>query len=83
MLILTRKPRESITIGENVKITILEIKGNSVRVGIEAPPTLAVHREEVFRLIREQNIGASRHGVVMPERLQNLWQEWKKRNEES
>lgn len=47
MLILTRKQGESITIGDNIKITILDVKGKYVRVGVEAPRELAVHRHEM------------------------------------
>jgi len=47
MLILTRKQGESITIGDDIKITILDVKGKYVRVGVEAPRNLAVHRQEV------------------------------------
>ncbi len=46
MLILTRKSGEAITVGENIRITILEVKGKYVRVGVEAPRELAVHRED-------------------------------------
>lgn len=46
MLILTRKQGESITIGDDIKITILDVKGKYVRVGVEAPRNLAVHRQE-------------------------------------
>ena len=59
MLILTRKLGESITIGSDIKITLLEIKGKQIRIGIEAPPDVMVHREEVFKLIQEQNIQAA------------------------
>ena len=47
MLILTRKQGESITIGDNIRVTILDVKGKYVRVGIEAPRELAVHRQEI------------------------------------
>jgi carbon storage regulator len=57
MLILTRRVTESLMIGEDVTITILGIKGNQVRVGVEAPKELAVHREEVFYRIREEEEG--------------------------
>ncbi len=60
MLILTRKLGESIKIGDNIKITFLETKGKQVRIGIEAPPHIAVHREEIYNLIREQNIQAAK-----------------------
>ncbi|MEN6317578.1 MAG: carbon storage regulator CsrA [Syntrophaceae bacterium] len=58
MLILTRKLGESITIGNDIKITFLDAKGKQIRVGIEAPPNIAVHREEIYTLIKEQNIQA-------------------------
>jgi len=58
MLILTRKLGESITIGDDIKITFLETKGKQIRVGIEAPPNIAVHREEIYTLIKDQNIQA-------------------------
>ncbi|HEU4436099.1 MAG TPA: carbon storage regulator CsrA, partial [candidate division Zixibacteria bacterium] len=48
MLILTRKIGESITIGEQVKITVLGVFGRQVRLGVDAPPDVLVHREEVY-----------------------------------
>ena len=54
MLILTRRVTESLMIGNDVTVTILGIKGNQVRVGVQAPRDLAVHREEVFERIREE-----------------------------
>ena len=54
MLILTRKLGESITIGDDIKITFLETKGKQVRIGIEAPPHIVVHREEIYNLIRNR-----------------------------
>ena len=47
MLVLTRKPNESLIIGEDIKVTILGIRGNQVRIGIEAPPNVSVDREEI------------------------------------
>lgn len=47
MLILTRKPSESLIIGEDIVVTILGIRGNQVRIGIEAPPNVSVDREEI------------------------------------
>lgn len=55
MLILTRKPGESLYIGDSVKITVVEIKGNQIRVGIDAPPELRIYREEIFLQILEEN----------------------------
>ena len=57
MLILTRRVTESLMIGKDITVTILGIKGNQVRVGIQAPRDLPVHREEVFHRIREEEGG--------------------------
>ena len=48
MLILSRKPGETIVIGDNIKIVVLGIEGRQVRIGIEAPKEVAVHREEIY-----------------------------------
>ena len=55
MLILTRKLGESITIGDEIKIQVIEIKGKQVRLGIEAPKKFSIHREEVYLRIQEEN----------------------------
>lgn len=60
MLILTRKLGESVTIGEDIKITLLDIKGKYIRVGIEAPRNVAIHRQEIHQLVQEQNMEAAR-----------------------
>ncbi len=52
MLILTRRVGESLMIGEDVSITVLGIKGNQVRIGIDAPKEVAVHREEIYDRIQ-------------------------------
>ncbi len=54
MLILTRRTGETLRIGDDVTLTILGIKGNTVRVGISAPRDVAVHREEVYLRIKEE-----------------------------
>jgi carbon storage regulator len=55
MLILTRRVGETVMIGDDVTITVLGVKGNQVRVGINAPKHVAVHREEIYeRIKREQ-----------------------------
>lgn len=48
MLVLSRKDNQSIVIGDNVKITVVEIRGDKVRLGIEAPRAVSVHREEIY-----------------------------------
>jgi len=55
MLILTRKLGESITIGDEVKISVLGIRGRLVRLGINAPNEIVVHRQEIYVKIQEQN----------------------------
>lgn len=59
MLILTRKLGESITIGDNIKVTVLGIYGRQVRLGIEAPLKVVVHREEIYVKIKNENRKAS------------------------
>jgi carbon storage regulator len=59
MLILTRKLGEAVNIGSEIKVTVLDIKGNSVRIGVEAPRQVAVHRSEIYELIQEQNTQAA------------------------
>ena len=55
MLILTRKAGQSIMIGDEIVVTVLETKGNQVRLGLTAPIDVAVHREEIFNKIQKEN----------------------------
>ena len=59
MLVLTRKPDQSIMIGNDIEITVLEVRGEQVRIGIRAPRSVSVHRKEVFEQIRLENQNAS------------------------
>ena len=54
MLILTRRAGESVIIGDDVKITVLAIKGNQIRLGIDAPKDVSVHREEIYERIQNE-----------------------------
>ncbi len=63
MLILTRRVGETLMIGEDVSVTVLGVKGNQVRIGINAPQDVAVHREEIFqRIQRESNVAGGEGG---------------------
>lgn len=55
MLILTRRVGETLMIGEQVTVTVLGVKGNQVRIGINAPKDVAVHREEIFQRIKDEH----------------------------
>ena len=59
MLALSRKPGESVIIGNDIELTILEVKGEQVKVGIKAPKSIAIYRKELFEQIQESNREAS------------------------
>jgi carbon storage regulator len=62
MLILTRRVGETVMIGNEVTVTVLGVKGNQVRIGVNAPKDVAVHREEIYeRIKREEDGAASQH----------------------
>ena len=57
MLILTRRVGETLMIGDDVTVTVLGVKGNQIRVGVNAPKEVSVHREEIYRRIEEEKAG--------------------------
>lgn len=72
MLALSRKENESIIIGNEIKVTILEVKGDQVKIGITAPKSVPIYREEVYEQIKEANKEAA--ADTAPESLKKLFQ---------
>lgn len=62
MLILTRRIGETLIIGDNVTITVLGVKGNQVRLGVNAPKNVSVHREEIYERIQREGGGEGKRG---------------------
>ncbi len=60
MLILTRRIGETLNIGDNVTVTVLSVQGQQIRLGVNAPKEVAVHREEVYERIKSANSGGRR-----------------------
>jgi carbon storage regulator len=69
MLILTRKLGEDIAIGDNIRITLLDIKGKHAKIGVEAPAEIPVHRGEIYQIIQQENFEAA----LFNDRLSDIW----------
>ncbi|MTW21969.1 carbon storage regulator CsrA [Allochromatium palmeri] len=65
MLILTRRVGETLMIGDEVTVTVLGVKGNQVRIGVNAPRDVAVHREEIYERIKREQAGASQDAPIV------------------
>lgn len=74
MLVLARKVEQVIRIGDDITLTIVEIRGESVRIGIDAPPNVAVHREEVYQAIQDAKPFEPLPGVAVPKSLGDMVQ---------
>jgi carbon storage regulator len=80
MLILARKINESIMIGDQIEISVVDIKGDQVKIGIRAPKQVKVFRQEVYQAIQRENIAAARSST--PDRLPELDRFLPKKKEE-
>jgi carbon storage regulator len=67
MLILSRKEDESIIIGNDIEVSVVDIKGDQVKLGIKAPKEIKVYRQEVFRAIQKENLAAAKAGPSLPD----------------
>jgi carbon storage regulator len=59
MLLITRRPGEKLMVGDDVVIEVIEVSGNSVRIGIAAPKSIPVYREEIYSAVKEENTAAA------------------------
>jgi len=69
MLVLSRQRDQSIIIGDNIVVTVVDVRGDKVRLGIEAPTEIPVHRREVYEAIQRENLRASRLQTQEVDRL--------------
>ena len=69
MLIITRRPGEKVMLGDDVVIEVIEVSGSSVRIGIDAPKSVRVYREELWRAVKAENEAAARADANLPEDL--------------
>lgn len=76
MLVLARKVGEKVRIGENIELVVVEVKGDTVRLGISAPRGVAIHRQEIYEAIQAENIAASK-ATGDTSSLKNLFQRGK------
>lgn len=66
MLIITRRPGEKIILGDDVVLTVMEVSGQTVRLGIEAPKSLPIYREEIWAAVKSENEAAAQADTALP-----------------
>lgn len=71
MLVLTRKKGESIQIGNNIEVTVVSIEGDQIKLGIDAPQSVDIHRQEVYLAIQRQNSEAVHADISLISQLNN------------
>ncbi|MDF3818491.1 carbon storage regulator CsrA [Leptospira sp. 96542] len=79
MLVLARRSNQSIMIGDDIEIVIVDIKGDQVKIGVKAPKNVSVHRAEVYKEIQEENKKAA-GATIKPEDLGKLGDIFKKKS---
>jgi carbon storage regulator len=79
MLVLARRINQSIMIGDDVEIVIVDIKGDQVKIGVKAPKYVSVHRTEVYQEIQAENKQAAQT-EILPQQLKELGDKFKKKN---
>jgi carbon storage regulator len=67
MLIITRRPGEKIILGDDVTVTVMEVSGQTVRIGIDAPKSLAIYREEIWAAVKQENEAAASADPQLPQ----------------
>jgi len=75
LLILTRKTGEGLFIGDDIRVTILEIRGKQIRLGIEAPTAIVVLREEIYRRVQQENLQAAGARDIDVTEVAQLWRQ--------
>lgn len=77
MLILSRRPGESLHLGDNIKITVLSIKGKQIKLGLEVPEDTPIYRDELYRRVQEQNRLALQVSEQDLKRVAGIWKKKK------
>ena len=72
MLVLTRKKGQSIMLGDGIEISVVEINGDAVRIGIKAPKDMTIYRREIYEAIQDENIRASKAALKMAGQLKKM-----------
>lgn len=66
MLIITRRPGEKVVLGDEITVTVMEVSGQTVRLGIDAPKELPIYREEIWEAVKRENRAAAAAGEIPP-----------------